>query len=41
TTGYVSFRALYFENGKIDQIHEDSFFEKENGKWVYVSGTHN
>lgn len=41
TTGYVSFRALFMESGAIDQILEDSFFERENGKWVYVSGKHN
>ena len=40
TSGYVSFRALFMEDGVMDQILEDSFFEKENGKWVYVSGKH-
>ncbi len=38
--GYVEFKALYFENGQINQIHERSLFRKENGKWVYVSGVH-
>lgn len=38
--GYVEFKALYFENGQIQQIHEKSLFERENGKWVYVSGVH-
>jgi SEC-C motif-containing protein len=38
--GYVEFKALYLENGKPDQIHEKSFFKRENGKWVYVSGVH-
>lgn len=41
STGYVSFRALFMEDGVMDQILEDSFFERENGKWVYVSGKHN
>lgn len=38
--GYVEFKALYFEDGQIRQIHEKSFFQRENGKWVYVSGVH-
>jgi SEC-C motif-containing protein len=38
--GYVEFKALYFENGQIQQIHEKSLFTRENGKWVYVSGAH-
>ncbi len=38
--GYVEFKALYFEDGKIKQIHEKSFFQRENKKWVYVSGVH-
>ena len=38
--GYVEFKALYLENGKPEQIHEKSFFQRENGKWVYVSGVH-
>jgi len=39
-TGYVEFKALYLENGKPEQIHEKSFFQRENAKWVYVSGVH-
>ena len=39
-TGYVEFKALYLENGKPEQIHEKSLFQRENGKWVYVSGIH-
>jgi SEC-C motif-containing protein len=39
-SGYVEFKALYLENGKPEQIHEKSFFRRENGKWVYVSGVH-
>lgn len=38
--GHVEFKAMYFENGKIQQIHEKSLFHRENGKWVYVSGVH-
>ena len=39
-TGFVEFKALYVEDGKLQQIHENSFFQKENGKWLYVSGEH-
>jgi len=39
-TGYVEFRALYLEGGKMQQIHEKSLFKREHGKWVYHSGTH-
>jgi SEC-C motif-containing protein len=38
--GYVEFKALYLENGKPQQIHEKSFFVRENHLWVYVSGEH-
>jgi len=38
--GYVEFKALFLENGKLQQIHEKSLFERENDKWVYVSGEH-
>lgn len=38
--GMVEFRALYLENGELQQIHEKSLFEREKGKWVYVSGVH-
>ncbi len=38
--GYVEFKALYLENGKPQQIHEKSVFQRENGKWMYVSGVH-
>lgn len=38
--GYVEFKTLYFENGKPQQIHEKSLFQREKGKWVYVSGAH-
>ncbi|MFA9389727.1 MAG: YchJ family protein [Prolixibacteraceae bacterium] len=39
-TGFVEFRALYLENGQLQQIHENSFFKREQHKWVYVSGEH-
>lgn len=39
-TGYVEFRALYLENAQLQQIHENSFFKKEQGKWFYYSGVH-
>ena len=38
--GWVEFRALYLDNGKAQQIHENSYFKKENGRWFYVSGKH-
>lgn len=38
--GFVEFKALYFEDGQIGQIHEKSLFQRENGRWVYVSGVH-
>ena len=38
--GSVEFRALYFDAGQMQQIHEKSLFKRENQKWVYVSGVH-
>lgn len=38
--GYVEFRALYLENGQMQQIHENSRFKRENNRWFYVSGVH-
>ena len=38
--GFVEFKAVFIENGKLEQIHEKSFFQRENQKWVYVSGVH-
>ena len=38
--GTVEFKAYYLENGVPGIIHEKSTFEKENGHWVYVTGTH-
>jgi len=37
--GIVEFRAVFIEDGQTDVIHEKSFFEREKGLWVYVSGT--
>ncbi|HZL09316.1 MAG TPA: YchJ family metal-binding protein [Prolixibacteraceae bacterium] len=39
-TGYVEFKAHYLEDGKLQQIHENSLFRRENKRWVYVSGKH-
>jgi SEC-C motif-containing protein len=39
-TGYVEFRALYLEDGQMQQIHENSLFKRENDRWFYVSGVH-
>jgi len=36
TTGTVEFKAFFYENGKLDCIQENSFFEKEHNHWVYV-----
>lgn len=38
--GYVEFIATYMEDGKMQQIHERSLFQREPHKWVYVSGVH-
>lgn len=38
--GYVTFNALFMENGKIESIHENSYFVKENNRWYYKSGIH-
>jgi len=35
STGYVEFKALFMEDGKINDIYENSLFKRENGKWVY------
>ena len=34
--GTVEFKAYFMENGKIDVIHENSSFCKENKHWVYL-----
>lgn len=38
--GYVEFKAIFEENGKLECIHEKSYFVKEAGRWFYKSGTH-
>ena len=35
-TGTVEFKAFFIEAGKLDTIHENSKFRKENDHWVYV-----
>jgi len=35
TKNTVEFTAYFTENGKLSQIHEISFFCKENGHWAY------
>ncbi|MCK0144213.1 Sec-C motif domain protein [Arenibacter sp. F26102] len=34
--GTVTFNAYFFENGKVEVIHEKSGFVKENGLWMYL-----
>ncbi len=41
TEGFVEFKAFYLENGKLECIHENSRFVKEDKLWYYISGTHN
>ncbi|MBL7003020.1 MAG: SEC-C domain-containing protein [Gammaproteobacteria bacterium] len=36
--GTVEFEARYLKNGKINAIHENSRFIKENNLWVYTDG---
>jgi SEC-C motif-containing protein len=38
STGYVEFKAYFMEKGKVECIHENSFFVKEKGKWFYKDG---
>lgn len=38
--GWVSFKAYYIEQGKTERIFEHSYFQKENGRWVYTEGRH-
>lgn len=38
--GYVEFKALFMTDSKVESIHENSYFMKENNKWYYKSGTH-
>lgn len=34
--GTVEFKAYFMENGKMEVIHENSLFKRENDKWVYL-----
>ncbi len=36
TEGTVTFNAYYFDQGKVEVIHEKSAFVKENGNWMYL-----
>ncbi|OEK06167.1 Sec-C motif domain protein [Flavivirga aquatica] len=36
TEGTVTFNAYFYENGKVDIIHEKSAFVKENKQWKYL-----
>ncbi len=36
TEGTVEFKAFYYEDGRMQMIHEHSRFAKEQGYWVYV-----
>lgn len=36
--GFVEFKAFYQEGGVEQCLHENSFFEKVNDEWFYVSG---
>jgi SEC-C motif-containing protein len=36
--GFVEFKAYYKEEGVDQVLHEKSFFKREKGNWVYVSG---
>jgi len=36
TKGTVTFKAYFYENGKVDIIHEKSAFVKENNHWTYL-----
>ena len=37
--GMVEFIARYKLNGKAHRLHEESRFVREQGRWLYVSGT--
>lgn len=34
--GTVEFTAFYLENGTLQSIHENSYFERRNQRWYYV-----
>ncbi len=37
-TGEVSFTARYSVNGMPQELREDAFFRRENGRWFYADG---
>lgn len=39
-TGRVHFRAVYRDADGIGELREDSTFERVDGAWFYVDGTH-
>lgn len=40
TEGWVEFKAMYSQDGILECIHENSYFEKQKDIWYYKSGTH-
>lgn len=38
-TGFVSFEARFWQQGRLQYIREKSEFHKINGRWFYVEGT--
>ncbi|WP_111308809.1 YchJ family protein [Confluentibacter sediminis] len=36
TEGTVTFNAYFYENGKVEIIHEKSAFVKQNNHWTYL-----
>lgn len=38
--GFVEFNAYYFDMGKMECIHENSYFVYENKQWYYKLGEH-
>lgn len=40
TEGSVTFNAYFYDNGKVDRIHEKSAFVKENNHWKYLGLSH-
>ncbi|MDX6349995.1 MAG: motif domain protein [Streptomyces sp.] len=38
TTGTVTFRARYTQDGRPGELHERSRFVRQDGAWVYVDG---
>lgn len=40
TQALVEFKAFFMENGRLECIHENSYFVKEQGLWYYKAGEH-